>query len=130
MYPADLKYTNTHEWARQETDIVTVGISGYAIKQLSDIVFLELPSVGDNLRKGSPFGAVESVKAVFDLNSPVTGKVIEVNQALADNLDLLQADPYGQGWMVKIKAENQDELQDLMTAADYEDYLKKEEGEH
>lgn len=130
MYPTDLKYTDTHEWVRieEKTGTVTVGISEYAVKQLSDIVFLELPSVGDKLKKGSPFGAIESVKAVFDLSSPVTGEVIEVNQALTDNLDLLQTDPYGQGWMVKIKAENQDEFQTLMKAADYGDFLKKEEG--
>ena len=130
MYPPDLKYTDTHEWARLEENTVTVGISDYAVKQLSDIVFLELPAVGDNLKKGSPFGAVESVKAVFDLTSPVTGEVMETNRVLTDNLDLLQTDPYGQGWMIKIKIENQDEFQTLTNAADYEGCLKKEEGEH
>ena len=130
MYPTDLKYTNTHEWVKQETDIVTIGIGDYAVKQLSDIVFLELPAVGDKLKKGSPFGAVESVKAVFDLNSPLTGEVIEVNQTLTDNLNLLQTDPYGQAWMIKVRLENQDEIQTLMNTADYEAFVKKEEGEH
>lgn len=122
MYPPDLKYTATHEWARMEegTNIVTVGVTDYAVKQLSDIVFLELPAAGDNLKKGSPFGAVESVKAVFDLNSPVTGRVAEVNQVLTGNLDLLSADPYGQGWMVKLRLGNRDEFRTLMNAADYE----------
>ena len=126
MYPANLKYTETHEWARIEkkTNTVTIGLSAHAIKQLTDIVFLELPGVGDNLKKGSPFGAIESVKAVFDLNSPVTGKVIEVNQSLSDNLELLQNDPYGEGWMIKISAERQDELETLMSAEDYTAYLK------
>ena len=112
-----MKYTETHEWARTEkdTNIVTVGISQYAVEQLSDIVFLELPGAGDNLRKGSLFGAIESVKAVFDLTSPVTGEVIEINQALTDNLDLLKTNPYGEGWMLKAKVENQEELQTLMT---------------
>lgn len=131
MYPHDLRYTDTHEWARKEADIATVGISDYAVKQLSDIVFLELPKVGDNLKKGSPFGAIESVKAVFDLNSPVTGQVIEVNQGLADNLDLLQTDPYNQGWMVKVKLENQDEFQALMSTAEYEAFInQKVQEEH
>ncbi len=132
MYPTDLKYTVTHEWAgiEEKTGIVTVGIGEYAVKQLSDIVFLELPAVGDKLKKGEPFGAIESVKAVFDLNSPVTGEVVEVNQALSDNLDLLQTDPYGQCWMVRIKAENQEEIQALMNAGDYEDFIKKGQGKH
>ncbi len=132
MYPADMKYTETHEWARTEkdTNIVTVGISQYAVEQLSDIVFLELPAVGDNLREGSSFGAIESVKAVFDLTSPVTGEVIEINQALTGNLDLLKTDPYGEGWMFKVKAENQEELQTLMSAEDYQAYLGKQEGKH
>ncbi len=126
MYPADLKYTDTHEWVRieEKTGTVTVGISEYAVKQISDIVFLELPSVGDNLKKGSPFGAIESVKAVFDLNSPVTGEVTEVNQAITDNLDLLQTDPYGQGWMIKIKVESEDEFEALMNAVDYENHTR------
>ena len=124
MYPAELKYTETHEWVRMEENIVTVGISDYAVKQLTDIVFLELPGAGDNLKKGSPFGAVESVKAVFDLNSPVTGRVVEVNRAVTDNLDLLRNDPCGSGWMLKIKVENQDELQTLMSSEDYQTYLK------
>lgn len=132
MYPADLRYTETHEWARIEenTNIVTVGMTGYAIKQLSDIVFLELPGVADNLKKGSPFGAIESIKAVFDLNSPISGQVIEVNQVLGGNLNLLQTDPYDQGWMVKIKVEHQNEFWTLMSAVDYEAFLKKEKGEH
>ena len=126
MYPPELKYTETHEWVRMEENIVTVGISDYAVKQLTDIVFLELPGVGDNLKKGSPFGAVESVKAVFDLNSPVTGRVVEVNRAVTDNLDLLRNDPYGGGWMLKIKAENQDELHNLMSAEDYIKIVSRE----
>ena len=126
MYPADLKYTETHEWARtrKDTNVVTVGISQYAVEQLSDVVFLELPGIGDNLMKDSPFGAIESVKAVFDLTSPVTGEVIEVNQALTDNLDLLKTDPYDEGWMLKVEVENQEELQTLMSAEDYQAYLK------
>lgn len=119
MYPAELKYTETHEWVRMEENIVTIGISDYAVKQLTDIVFLELPGVGNDLKKGSAFGAIESVKAVFDLNSPVTGRVVEVNRAVTDNLDLLRNDPYGDGWMLKVKIESQDELHNLMSVEDY-----------
>ena len=123
MYPGDLKYTKTHEWAKleKEGDVVTVGITGYAVKQLSDIVFLELPAKGDEVKKDSPFGAVESVKAVFDLNSPVTGQVVETNQALNDNLDLLKTDPYSEGWMIKVRQKNPEEMQALMSSSDYED---------
>ena len=124
MYPGDLRYTKTHEWARLEKggDVVTVGITEYAVKQLSDIVFLELPGKGDEVEKDSPFGAIESVKAVFDLNSPVTGQIVEVNQTLNDNLDLLKTDPYRDGWMIKIRQENPEEMQSLMSSSDYEDF--------
>lgn len=130
MYPADLKYTTTHEWVKEEKGVASIGLSDHAIKQLSDIVFLELPGVGDNASKGSSFGAIESIKAVFDLNSPVTGQVTEINQALIDNLDILQTDAYEQGWMVKVKLENPEELQDLMDAAAYEAFVKTEENRH
>ncbi len=130
MYPADLKYATTHEWAKEEKGVVVIGLSDHAIKQLSDIVFLELPGVGDNVNKGSSFGAIESIKAVFDLNSPVTGQVVEINQSLADNLGLLQTDAYGQGWMIKVKMENQEELQALMDAVEYEAFVGNEKSEH
>ncbi len=124
MYPGDLRYTKTHEWAmlEKEGDVVTVGITEYAVKQLSDIVFLELPGKGDEVKKDSPFGAIESVKAVFDLNSPVTGQVIEANQALNDNLDLLKTNPYNEGWMIKVRQKNPEEMQELMSSSDYEDF--------
>ena len=124
MYPGDLRYTKTHEWARleKEESAVTVGVTEYAVKQLSDIVFLELPGKGDEVKKDSPFGAIESVKAVFDLNSPVTGQVIETNQALNDNLDLLKTNPYSEGWMIKVRQKNPEEMQELMSSSDYEDF--------
>ena len=129
MYPGDLRYTKTHEWARleKEGDVVTVGITDHAVKQLSDIVFLELPGKGDRVKKDSPFGAIESVKAVFDLNSPVTGQIVEVNQSLNDNLDLLKTDPYREGWMIKIRQGNPEEMQVLMSSSDYEDLGAAEE---
>ena len=132
MFPVELKYTETHEWAKMEdaADIVIIGITDYAVKQLGDIVFLELPKTGDKVKKGYSFAVIESIKAVFSLNSPVTGEVIEANQHLADNLELLNTDLYEHGWMIKIKIENKNELESLMDASAYESFLKEKEGEH
>ena len=124
MYPPNLKYTSTHEWVVIDNGVATVGITGYAVEQLGEIVFLELPSVGDEAEKDSPFGAIESVKAVFDLNSPVTGEITEVNQTLNDNLDNLSTDPYGEGWVIKVKSEDADDAGALMDAAGYEQFIK------
>lgn len=128
MYIENLRYADTHEWARLDegTNIVTVGISAHAVKQLRDIVFLELPKTGDTFKQGDSFGAIESVKAVFELISPVTGKIVDVNQPLVDNLELLKADPYDKGWMVKIQVEAPVELQNLMSAKDYEAFIERE----
>ena len=130
MFPDELKYTKTHEWAKMEenTDIVIVGITDHAVKQLGDVVFLELPKIGHKIMKETGFGAIESVKAVFDLNSPVTGEVIETNQHLIDNLELLHKDPYKQGWMIKIKIENKNEFEALMNVSTYKSFLN-EKGE-
>ena len=130
MFPDELKYTKTHEWAKMEenTDIVIVGITDHAVKQLGDVVFLELPEIGHKIMKETGFGAIESVKAVFDLNSPVTGEVIETNQHLIDNLELLHKDPYKQGWMIKIKIENKNEFEALMNVSEYKSFLN-EKGE-
>ena len=130
MFPDELKYTKTHEWAKMEenTNIVIVGITDHAVKQLGDVVFLELPEIGHKIIKETGFGAIESVKAVFDLNSPVTGEVIETNQHLIDNLELLHKDPYKQGWMIKIKIENKNEFEALMNVSEYKSFLN-EKGE-
>ena len=126
MYPSDLKYTETHEWVRKEKGgVVSVGITGFAVKSLSDIVFLELPGPGASLKKGAPFGAVESVKAVFDLNSPVTGRVLEVNDKLPENLDALKTDPYGEGWMLKVEMEEPGEIDGLMDEAKYREIAEE-----
>lgn len=120
MEATGLKYTPTHEWVRDEGEgIASVGVTEFAVKELGDIVFLELPAEGAEVKKGSPFGAVESVKAVFDLNSPVSGKVIGVNSALAEDADVLNTDPYKEGWMIRIKLENPDELKGLMDREQY-----------
>ncbi len=120
MYPNDLKYTKTHEWVRrEEDDAVSIGITEYAINELSDIIFLELPEPGTELKKDAPFGAVESVKAVFDLNSPVSGTVVETNTALSDRPETLNQDPYEEGWMVRLKMEDPGELDELLSPDDY-----------
>ncbi len=122
----DFKYTPTHEWVRDEGEgVASVGITEFAVEELGDIVFLELPAEGAELKKGSPFGAVESVKAVFDLNSPVSGNVVEVNSPLSDDADVLKTDPYGAGWMLRIKLQNPAELDELMDKEQYSSRSKK-----
>jgi glycine cleavage system H protein len=103
MNPKDIKYTESHEWARLEGGIATVGITEHAAHNLSDLVYLGLPSVGDTVSAGASFGEIESVKAVSDLNSPVDGDVVEVNDALTDNLGTINEDPYGGGWLIKVR---------------------------
>ena len=126
MIPKELKYAKTHEWAGQKDGlgIITVGLSDYAIEQLGDIVFLELPAVGDKVTKESEFCTIESVKAASDLYAPVSGEIAEVNESVAENLELFKDDPYGQAWIVKIKAEDMTELDSLMSAEDYEKQFK------
>lgn len=103
--PNDLKYSESHEWARKEDDdIVVIGITQHAADSLSDLVFLELPEAGDSVTAGEGFGEIESVKAVSDLKSPVDGEVVEVNEALVDELGAINDDPYGEGWMIKVRA--------------------------
>ncbi|MCD6318239.1 glycine cleavage system protein GcvH [Candidatus Aerophobetes bacterium] len=126
MYPKDLKYTKTHEWIKVENDVGTVGITDFAAKQLTDLVYIELPSVGEKITQGSPFGVIESVKAVSDLNSPVSGEVVEVHEELSQQIDLISKDPYGKGWMIKVKLQNPEELNNLMDSEDYEEWTKKE----
>ena len=103
MNPKDLKYTESHEWVRLAGDTATIGITEHAAHQLSDLVFLGLPRKGDKVSAGKALGEIESVKAVSDINSPVDGEVVEVNSGLSDNLGDVNADPYGKGWMVKVK---------------------------
>ncbi len=118
-YPEDLKYTNSHEYIRLEEDLATVGITAFAIDQLGDIVFLDLPEVGTRVEKGQTFGTIESVKAVEDIYSPVTGTVIESNTALVDEPEVIGNDPYGVSWLLKVNIENLEELSDTMSASEY-----------
>ena len=118
-YPDDVKYTAEHEWAKLADGVVTVGITGYATDQLGDVVFDELPAIGKKLEAAKPFGVVEAVKTVSDLYAPVAGEVVEVNSALADNPAAVNTEPYGAGWMIRIKPANPADLDALMDSAAY-----------
>lgn len=118
-YPEDLRYLDTHEYVRLEGEIATIGITAFAVDQLGDIVFLELPEIGDAVTKGDSFGTIESVKAVEDLNSPVTGTVIERNEALIESPEQLAEDPYGEGWLLKLRVNDPGDIDDALTAGEY-----------
>lgn len=122
--PADLKYTQDHEWVRVEGDVVTVGVTDFAQGELGDVVFVEIETEGETLDKGETFGTVEAVKTVSDLFMPVGGEVAEFNEALADEPELVNKEPYGKGWMIKIKVADTAELDDLMSVADYQKMLE------
>jgi len=119
-FPDDVRYTPEHEWARLDRGVVTVGITSYATDQLGDVVFVELPEVGRKLEAMSAFGVVEAVKTVSDLFAPIAGEVVEINQALADNPALVNQEPFGDGWMIRLKPTQPDDFKTLMSSADYE----------
>jgi glycine cleavage system H protein len=118
-YPEDLKYLDTHEYVRLDGEIATLGISAFAVDQLGDIVFLELPEIGDALEKGESFGTIESVKAVEDMYAPISGTVIERNEAMIESPELVSEDPYGEGWLLKLRINDADELKDALSASEY-----------
>ena len=122
--PADLKYTPDHEWIRMEGDIAVVGITDFAQGELGDVVFVEIETVGEELEKGETFGTVEAVKTVSDLFMPVGGEVLEMNEALADEPELVNKDPYNAGWMIKVKISDVSELEGLLSADGYEKMLR------
>lgn len=121
-YPSDLKYSKTDEWIKVEGSEATIGITDYAQNALSDLVFVELPEVGDSLQRDASFGTVESVKAASDLHAPIAGSVTAVNKELLDAPEKINSDPYGAAWLVKIKPETLSQLNDLMDAAAYKAY--------
>jgi glycine cleavage system H protein len=125
-FPEALRYTKEHEWARIEGNRVVVGITDYAQEELGDVVFVELPGVGTAVEAMGTFGVVESVKAVSDLYAPVSGTVVQINTALEERPELLNASPYGDGWMIVIEISNPEELQGLLSAADYQRYVEQE----
>ena len=122
--PSGLRFTSSHEWVRVDGDTVTVGITDFAQGELGDVVFVEIETEGEELAKGETFGTVEAVKTVSDLFMPVGGEVVEVNEALADEPELVNKDPYGKGWMIKIKVGDASELDALMSAEDYKKMIE------
>ena len=124
--PDNLSYTKDHEWLRLSGDTATVGITDFAQTSLGDIVYVELPKVGDSFEISDPFGSVESVKSVNELFIPVGGEVIEINENLADAPELVNNDPYRDGWMIKIKIIDTTEVDSLLSAAEYEDFIKEQ----
>ncbi|HYX14731.1 MAG TPA: glycine cleavage system protein GcvH [Nostoc sp.] len=118
-YPQDFRYLDSHEYVRIDGEIATIGITEFAVHELGDIVFLELPEIGDALTRGENFGTIESVKAVEELNSPVTGTVIERNEALINSPEDVSEDPYGEGWFLKVRVNDPDEIEDALTADEY-----------
>lgn len=121
-----LRYTRTHEWARIEGDVATVGVTDYAQSELGDITYLELPQPGTQVKQGEPMGVIESVKAASDIYSPVSGEVIEANQAVVEAPAKVNQSPYGDAWLVKIRLSDPSELENLMDAAAYEQFLAEE----
>jgi glycine cleavage system H protein len=126
--PEDNHYAKSHEYVHLEGDVATIGITDYAQKELGDVVFVELPQVGTLLEAADELGSIESVKAVSELFSPVSGEVVEINEALADNPALINTDPYGDGWMIRMRVTDATEVDELMTAEEYDEYIEKESG--
>ena len=124
--PEDLHYSKDHEWVRVEGDVAVVGITDYAQNSLGDVVYVELPKAGEEFSANESFGSVESVKAVSEVFSPVSGTVAEVNDALNDEPEKVNGDPYGEGWMIKVRMSSRGEVDSLLTAAEYEDFTKAE----
>lgn len=122
--PEDLHYSKDHEWVRVEGDIAVVGITDYAQNSLGDVVYVELPKAGEQFAANEPFGSVESVKAVSEVFSPLTGEVAGANESLNDEPEKVNQDPYGEGWMIRMKMSNPGEVDSLLTAAEYEDFTK------
>lgn len=124
--PDDLHYSKDHEWVRVDGNIAIVGITDHAQNQLGDVVYVELPKVGDEFAANEPFGSVESVKAVSEVFSPVSGEITEVNTGLQDAPEKVNTDPYGEGWMIRVKLSKAGEVDSMLSAAEYEDFTKAE----
>ena len=125
MYPENLKYSKEHEWVKVDGSTAVIGITSHAQSELGDIVYVELPKTGANYKAMQEFGVVESVKTVSTLYCPVSGEIIEVNSGLSSKPEVVNSDPYGQGWMIKVKMSDRSDLDKLLSASDYEALLKK-----
>src|SRR5262249_14680568 len=128
-FPDGLKYSKEHEWVLVEDNVAIIGITEFAQHELGDVVYVELPEVGEKVVKDDPFGAVESVKAVSDVFAPVSGAVVEVNDTLPENPETINDDPYGDGWMIKVEISDMDDLKDLMNAEEYAEYIDQQKEE-
>lgn len=128
-FPEGLRYSKEHEWVMVEDNVATIGITEYAQQELGEVVYVELPEVGEKIVKDEPFGSVESVKAVSDIYAPVSGTVLEVNDALPESPETINEDPYGDGWMIKVEMSDADELKDLMDAESYAEYVEQQKEE-
>ena len=126
MLPAELKYMESHEWARSEGDVITVGVSDYAQQEIQDVVYVELPEIGQKLEQKKEFAVIESVKAAFDIYAPASGEVVEINEELEDTPECINEDPYGAGWIIKIHLSNPSELDNLMSVDEYRTKLEAE----
>jgi glycine cleavage system H protein len=124
--PDNLHYSKDHEWVRVDGNVAIVGITDYAQDSLGDVVYVELPKVGDDFAANESFGSVESVKAVSEVFSPVTGKIVATNETLGDTPEKVNEDPYGEGWMIRVQMSNSGEVDSMLTAAEYEDFTKAE----
>ncbi|MHB1000243.1 MAG: glycine cleavage system protein GcvH [Armatimonadota bacterium] len=125
MNPENIKYSTTHEWVKADGDQAIIGITDHAQSELGDVVYVELPQTGAKLHKGSVFGSVESVKTVSDLIAPVNGEVIEINNNLIETPEVLNESPYSDGWLIKVKLDNPDEINELVSSESYESYLQE-----
>lgn len=126
MNSGEVRYSKTHEWARKEGDVFVIGISDYAQNTLSDIVYVELPAIGDTVTQGESFGVVESVKAAADVNAPVSGKVVAINKTLEDTPEVVNEDPMGNGWLMKVQADDPAEWTQLLDSQSYADFVAAE----
>ena len=125
-FPQELKYSKEHEWIKVESNTVTIGITDYAQDSLGDVVYVELPQEGTAMVKGETFGVIESVKAVSDLYSPVSGNIIEVNDSIIDNPEVINEEPYGDAWILKVELSSPEELDELLGSDDYQQYIEEE----
>jgi glycine cleavage system H protein len=128
-FPDGLLYSKEHEWVLVDGDSATIGITEFAQEELGDVVYVELPEVGEKIVKDDPFGAVESVKAVSDIYAPVSGTVLEINDVLPDSPETINDDPYGDGWMIRVEMNDKDDLQDLMSPEEYAEYVAQQKEE-
>ena len=122
-FPENLKYSEDHEWVKIDGNIATIGITEFAQGELGDVVFIELPEVDDEINEGEPFGTIEAVKTVSDMLSPLSGKVMEVNESLNDKPETINSDPYEKGWIIKIESLDKDELKNLMDSKSYKEFV-------